>query len=437
MAIKINMPRLGLTMTEGIIAKWLKQPGDQVQKGEDIAEIESDKSVVPFQSPEDGVILKLLYEEGDACKIYEPFVVIGEAGESVEEFGTESVPAQNKLEERPQTEQSFVKEESAPAQTLEGGRIFISPAAKKLALENNIAVVDIPFPTGKKRIEKADVQAYLASGKVKATPLAAKMAAEQGVDLSTLGKQPGERVYAADLQRGPRITERKDNVFSVSGMRKVIATKMKASIETAAHITLTTEVDMSNVVAMRSRILDKVSEKYGVKVSYNDIIVKCVALALCENPRINSYYTDQEIIEKGEINIGVAVALDEGLMVPVLRNADEMSIGAIALESKNLAEKAKQGKLMPDEYSGGTFTVSNLGMYEITQFTSIINQPESAILSVGKIVDRPVVVNGQIEARPIMQLTINFDHRPIDGSKAAIFLRRVKQLLEEPYELLV
>lgn len=439
LATYINMPRLGLTMTEGTIVKWLKKEGDRIEKDEEIVEIESDKSIVPHKSPQGGYLLKILVGEGDACEIYKPIAILGEQGESIDELmaegGSNDKPVEKFADE---ASKKKCEDKLATAETCKGtGRIFISPAARRIARENNVNISDIPFPAGKKRIEKADVLSYIQVNRVKMAPLAAKIAAEKNIDVSSLDVAAGKSIYSSDLEADKGKAESVASRVPVIGIRKVVAARMKDSINTAAHVSLTTEVDMSSAIDLRNRIKDRVSDKHGVKVSINDIVIKCVAVALKEHPRINSVFTESEIIEKDEVNVGVAVALEEGIMVPVIRNTNKLSIGEIAAESKRLAGKARQGALLPDEYSGGTFTVSNLGMFGITQFTSIINQPESAILSVAKVVERAVVENGQIVIRPMANLTINFDHRPIDGSTAARFLARVKNLLEEPYELIV
>ncbi len=450
MATILKMPRLGLTMSEGRVVKWLKAEGDEIKAGEEYIEIESDKSVVAHEAPEDGYLLKIIAEEGDMVEIYKPIAVIGQKGESAEGLLEDPDAPDSASDEKEDggAEKAGAAEagsgtgsEAPPLQGVgaaeDKGRIFISPAARRVASENDVNISEIPFPQGKKRIEKADVIAFIDANRVKTTPLAAKMAAEQGMDLKSVGVEPGKRIFSSDLRQEARASAPQPARIKVAGMRKVIAARMKESIDTAAHVSLTTEVDMSKVVEMRRRIMDPVMKNHNVKVSINDIIIKCVAFALKEHPRINSVFTQEEIIEKAEINVGVAVALPEGLIVPVIRDADKLSVGEIAAAGKDLSEKARAGGLRPDDYSGGTFTVSNLGMYDITQFTSIINQPESAILSVAKIVERPVVYNGEIAVRPMMNLSINFDHRPIDGAMAAVFLKRLKTLLEEPYELMI
>jgi len=433
----LNMPRLGLTMSEGRVVRWLKAEGDEIKAGEEYVEIESDKSVAAHEAPEAGFLLKILAAEGDVVEIYKPIAVIGQQNESVDEVLKDiDAPSAESEAKEPidEKQQMSVKKDQ---ETKDGDRIFISPAARRIAAENNVNIAEIPFPQGKKRIEKAHVIDYLEANKLKVTPLASKIAEEQGIDLKSLSVEPGKRIFSKDLQQVLQTSAPQPARIKVAGMRKVIAARMKESIDTAAHVSLTTEVDMSKVIEMRQRIIDPIMGKWDVKVSINDIVIKCTAFALKEFPRINSVFTPEEIIEKAEINIGVAVALQEGLIVPVIRNADMLSVGQIAAVSKELSAKAKAGALNPDEYNGGTFTVSNLGMYDITQFTSIINQPESAILSVAKVVERPVVLNGEITVRPIMNLSINFDHRPIDGAMAAVFLKRVKELLEEPYELMI
>ena len=440
MANLVNMPRLGLTMTEGIITKWLKNEGDPVKEGEVFVEIESDKSIVPHESPESGTILKILAPNGATVKIYAPIAIVGEPGESIDDLlqeagGKDQAEKESETvsvkDEKEGTNESFIQE-------VYGNRPYTaSPAARRIASEHQVDIDDVALPEGQKRVESKDVLAFIESGRVRMTPVAAKMAAERGIEPRSLKKPDGQRVYSTDIPSVASRKEKSDRHLEVKGIRKVIADRMRESVDLAVHVALNTEVDMTNIVELRNHMIGRVQEKYQVKLSYNDIIIKCVSMALRENPRINCYFTGGEVIEKGNINIGIAVALDEGLVVPVIRDADELTIGEIALESRRLIEKSQAGTLLPDEYNQGTFTVSNLGMYSITSFNSIINQPESAILSVGMITKKPVVVNDEIDIRPIMNMTINFDHRPIDGSTAAVFLKRLKELLEEPHQLLV
>lgn len=452
MANFINMPRLGLTMTEGVITKWVKGVGEHVEKGDIIAEIESDKSVVPFESPETGTILKLLAEETDTLDIYEPIAIIGEPGENIDGMEAGKAAADEASEEAPQ------EVEAAPAAVAanvppvrQEGRVFASPAAKRVAKENGIDIAAVPVPAGKPRVTKKDVLEYIQNNHVKATPLAKKLAAENGIDLNSVEKAAGERIYSTDLKLSAAAAEEKsaqvsaacmaedeaDTIIPVKGMRKVIATRMKESLDIAAHLTTVIDVDMTKIIELRKSVMDKITERYGVKISYNDIILKCVAAAISEYPRVNCEFTAKEIIVKKKINLGMAVANGEGLVVPVIKNADRLSLGQLAAESKRLTNKVKDTGLSPDDMSGGTFTVSNMGMYGITSFTSIINQPESAILSVGGLQKRAVVIDDEIVIRPMMTLTVSYDHRAMDGSMSAIFLKILKEIMEDPYRIMI
>lgn len=445
MANYINMPRLGLTMTEGVITKWLKSEGEYVKKGEVIAEIESDKSVVPFESPEEGTILKLLAAEMDTLDIYEPIAIVGEEGESIDGMDVESKDGETAVEakEEPVTERAVANIKVK----VTGGKIFASPSAKRVAKENGIDIADVPMTEGKPRIVKQDVLDYLADSKIKVTPLAKKIAEENGIDLNSIDKAAGERIYSTDLNIAEPETaytaaqvadeDEHDMIIPVKGMRKVIATRMKESLDIAAHLTTVIDVDMTKIIELRKAVMDKIVERYGVKISYNDIILKCVAAAINEYPRVNCEFTAKEIIVKKRINLGMAVANGEGLVVPVIKNADKLSLGQLAAESKRLTNKAKDTGLSPDDMSEGTFTVSNMGMYGITSFTSIINQPESAILSVGGLQKRPVVIDDELVIRPMITLTVSYDHRAMDGSMSAIFLKTLKEIMEDPYRIMI
>ncbi len=451
MANYINMPRLGLTMTEGVISKWVKGEGEYVEKGETLAEIESDKSVVPFDSPESGTILKLLAAEMDTRDIYEPIAIIGEKGENIDDLEVGAASAGT--EPGAQEEKESVGQvrpggaEKAPATRSASGRIFASPSARRVAKENGINIGDVPMAQEKPRITKQDVLDYLQESRVKATPLAKKIAAENNIDLKSAGKAAGERIYSTDLQAATQVTAQtvdsvqavddEDTLIPVKGMRKVIATRMKESLDIAAHLTTVIDVDMTKIIELRKSVMDKILDRYGVKISYNDIILKCVAAAIAEYPRVNCEFTAKEIIVKKKINLGMAVANGEGLVVPVIKGADKLSLGQLASESKRLTNKVKDTGLAPDDMSGGTFTVSNMGMYGITSFTSIINQPESAILSVGGLQKRPVVIDDELVIRPMMTLTVSYDHRAMDGSMSAIFLKTLKEIMEDPYRIMI
>ena len=270
--------------------------------------------------------------------------------------------------------------------------------------------------------------------------MAKKIAKEQQIDLKTIQKGPGERITKQDLLKEQiPISEEftiKD-IIPVIGMRKIIAEKMAYSKKVAPHIYLSLDVDMTKTIDLRQKLQAQVQNQYDAKLSYNDILIKVSAIALRQNPVINSSFTQEQIILKQNINIGLAVALDDGLIVPVVKDADKKGLGIIAKETADLIQKAKDKKLMPDDYQGGTFTITNLGMYDIENFQAIINQPETAILAVGKIMKQPVVIDDEITIRPMMNLTLSCDHRAIDGAAGAKFLQNIKQILEEPINMLL
>jgi pyruvate dehydrogenase E2 component (dihydrolipoamide acetyltransferase) len=314
-------------------------------------------------------------------------------------------------EQKPEPAPAPKTEPVSPIERPKGERVFISPRAKALAQRENIdySVITGTGPIGE--IIERDIKEYLAK-----TP-----AAIQETVPSIEQAAPSPAVQGQQVK--------------MTGMRKVIADRMLASVSVAPHIYLTTDIDMTQCKDMRVKINDSLAEE-GIRVSYNDIIVKACAVALKKYPYINSTLKDETIILQDRINIGVAVSLTEGLIVPVVRDADKKTIAEISKEVKELAGKAKAGKLMPDEYKGGTFTVSNLGMFDVTQFTAIINQPESAILAVGAIKDTFVPVDGQPVVKPIMKVTLSCDHRVIDGAVGAQFLRFLKSMLENPFMML-
>lgn len=449
--LEIVMPKLGLTMTEGTITAWLKPDGSEVKKGEPLLEVATDKITNKVEAPGDG-ILKILVPEGSTIPVAGRIGYLLAAGETLPAEAVGKVPQ--------------VVEKAGPAATAPaaptavtgaagagGGPVKASPAAKRLAREKGVDLSLVAGTGPEGRITEKDVEAYLAhktaaveaapveapGGQpaagalpVRATPTAVRLAEELGVDLAKL---PGEKritkedVLAAVLAE----VEPAEKRVPLAGMRRVIARRMKESWSVAPHVTINMEIDMSQAKKIRAELnANSVPEE---KVSFNDLIIKAAARALTEFPAINATITDTEIIYHSQVHMGVAVALTDGLIVPVVRHADKKNIRTVAREVKDLAERARSGQLKPDEATGSTFTVTNLGMYGVDHFTPIINQPESAILGVGCIKDKPVVVNGSIEVRPVMTLSLSFDHRLIDGSVAAEFLGRVRELLENPYGL--
>jgi len=431
MATKVIMPSLGLTMTEGTIVRWLVAEGEQVDKGQPLFEVLTDKATIEVEAQAAGILGKILVADGETVPVADVIAYITGPGEAAvigsgrEKSHDQAMPAADQV--------------SKPK------RIFISPRAKKTALEREIDYSQIQGFGPNGRITEKDVLAYATlSPVVRVSPLAQKAAYASGVEISgisgsgTHGKVMKKDVEQALAPSAP-VLEAKPiaRTIPLSGIRKIIAQRMAASSQTAPHVTLNTEVDMTETVNVRKQLLPEIEKMTGQKLSMNDILIKILSRALSEHPLMNATLKDNEIRLTEDINIGIAVDADNGLVVPVLKQAQNKSLAEICGESKNLVNKARAGKLLPDEMSGGTFTLSNLGIFEIDTFTPIINQPESGILGVGRLVDKPVVVAGQITVRTMMSLSLSFDHRVIDGAPAARFLKRVKELLEKPLLLII
>jgi len=428
MVTNFTMPQLGLTMTEGTVSRWFKQAGDKVAAGEVLAEISTDKITIQIESPADGSVLSILVPEGIVAPVKAVLAVIGQPGEEIP--CSESRQPTGKGEPVAQT---GVNQAEAIARSEPSGWVKASPLARRLAREGGVdlSVVTGTGPDG--RVVERDVRAFSNKQAMRATPLAVKVAAEQGVDLTAICKEG--RITSDDVLTAiakPAAGPIAAAGSPLTGMRKVIAERMSLSWQTAPHVTLAAETDMTAAGELKSRLAQA-----GVKISYTELVIKCAALTLAEFPVVNSSIVDGQIIKHDGVHVGVAVALDNGLIVPVLKNADKKSISQLNKEIADLSGRARQGRLTPDEYSGGTFTVTNLGMYGVDWFTPIINPPESAILGVCRIKDIPVAVNGMVVIRPIMNVCLSFDHRLIDGALAAQFLARLRQLLENPLLLLV
>ena len=440
MAKVIVMPKLGLTMTEGTLSKWLKHEGEAVKEGEPLFEVETDKLTNTIEAAASGTLLKIALPEGGVAPCMEPVAVIGEPGEDFASLLGGAAPA----EEKPAAPAAAPAASAAPARK-PGERVLASPAAKKLAKELGIDLALVPGTGPKGRVTEDDVRNYKpaaapaaepAEPKVKASPLAAKVAADIGLELKDLPAKG--RVMAADIlaavQKGgsaPAEEAPREEAVPMSGMRKAIARNMQNSHMTSPTVTFNLGIDMTELKRLREQL-----KSADIKVSYTDILVKVVAKALTEFPLLNCSVEDNKIIYKHYVNMGVAVALDNGLVVPNVRDADKKSLTEISAEVKDLAKKAREGGLPMDALTGGTFTITNLGMYGIESFSPIINQPEVAILGVNTMQDKVVVVDGEICVRPIMNLSLTADHRVVDGSVAAQFLQRVKALMEKPGLLL-
>ena len=445
MAKVIVMPKLGLTMTEGTVSKWLKAEGDAVKEGEPLFEVETDKLTNTIEASASGTLLKIAVPAGGEAKCLDPVAVIGEPGEDVSAL-IGVIPAAGAAAPAPAVPAAAAPAASAPARA-PGERVLASPAAKKLARELGIDLALVPGTGPKGRVTEDDVKNFKsapppappappAEPAVKASPLAAKVAADIGLDLKDVPAHG--RVLAADIlaavQKGgsaPAEEAPREETVPMSGMRKAIARNMLNSHMTSPTVTFNLGIDMTELKRLREQLKGE-----EIKVSYTDILVKVVAVALTEFPLLNCSVEDNKIIYKHYVNMGVAVALDNGLVVPNIPDADKKSLTEISAEVKELAKLAREGGLPMDRLKGGTFTITNLGMYGIESFTPIINQPEVAILGVNTMEDKVVVVDGEICVRPIMNLSLTADHRVVDGSVAAQFLQRVKKLMEKPALLL-
>lgn len=421
----VRMPRLSDTMEEGTVASWIKKEGDEVEEGDILAEIETDKATMEFESFYSGTLLHIGIQEGETAPVDAVLAIIGPKGTDVSAIvkgGGASKPAASKKSEEKKeekAEESSKTSQAASTSTSDGGRIFASPLAKKMADDLGIDLNDVKGSGENNRIVKKDIENYKPSAKTsEAKPAAAD--------------QPEQQVQPSPVQVYTPAGEESFEEIKNSQMRKTIAKRLGESKYSAPHYYLTVEVDMANAMANRKQI----NEIPDVKVSFNDLVIKASAMALRKHPKVNSQWTGDTTKIAKHIHMGVAVAVEEGLVVPVLKFADQMSLTQIGGNVKELAGKARNKKLQPQEMEGSTFTVSNLGMFGITEFTSIINQPNSAILSVGAIVEKPVVRNGQIVVGNTMKLTLACDHRTVDGATGAQFLETLKTYIENPVTML-
>jgi len=437
----VEMPKMGDTMETGKILNWIKKVGDVVKKGESLAEVETDKVNIEIESFYNGTLRKILVAEGESAPIGAPIALIGSPDEPLPEDGKgksdgapakevtrssngatkTAAPAQASM--AAPTAAPTAQVTAAPAQastdTIERApteRIFISPLARRLATEHQLDYSHIQGTGPNGRIIKMDVEAALAR-----QPLVAPAAPAAVPEAVPAAAAAGEVVE-----------------LPLTAMRRTIARRLSQSMQTAPHFYVTSVIDTGKLAALRQQINEYAAhEPEPVKVSFNDLIIKAVARALVLMPQVNVSFAEDRLLQKKQVHVGMAVALEQGLIVPVIRNADQRGILDIAREAKRLAEAARNGKLRPEEFSGGTFTVSNLGMFEVDSFTAVINPPESAILAVGSITPTPVVEDGQVVVRDRMKVTLSADHRAIDGATAARFLQQFKRLLEEPLGMLV
>jgi pyruvate dehydrogenase E2 component (dihydrolipoamide acetyltransferase) len=410
------MPKLSDTMTEGVVAQWLKKVGDPVKSGEILAEIETDKATMEFESFYDGVLLHIGVEKGQGAPVDSILAIIGKKGEDISGLlGSSDAPAAKAPEQKGQAEAS---QESKPEEK--------QPEKKQ----------EVPATTAQQSYSDSD-------GRLKASPLAKRLAADKGIDISRVpGSGDNGRIVKRDIENyTPSAGGYGQPSFSgeayfeepVSQMRKTIAKRLAESKFSAPHFYLTIDIDMDNAMAARKAINDN----GDVKISFNDMVIKSVAAALRKHPKINASWLGDKIRYNNEIHIGVAVAVPDGLLVPVVRNADLKGMSRIGEEVKDFAQRAKDKKLQPSDWEGNTFTISNLGMFGIEQFTAIINPPDACILAIGGIRQVPVVKNNQVVPGNMMKVTLSSDHRVVDGATAAAFLQDVKRNLENPVMMLV
>ena len=406
MAEVINMPRLSDTMEEGTLAKWFKKVGDTVKEGEILAEIETDKATMEFESFHDGILLHIGIDEGSTAPVDSIIAIIGSKGEDISSL-LKNADIKVKEEPKPEVKEEpkpEVKEEPKPVSNNNkpSDRILISPLAKSLAKEKGIDISSVKGTGDNGRIIKRDIDLFKSSN------------------------------YSQFSQPSPQLTESSYETQN-STMRKAIAKRLADSKFSAPHYYLNIELEMDNMISFRKQFI----QTQNIKISFNDIIAKAVSLSLAKHPKVNSRWYDDKIIFNEHVHLGVAVAVDDGLIVPIVKFANSKDLPQINSEIKDFAERAKNKKLTPAEIEGSTFTISNLGMFGIESFTSIINQPNSAILSIGAIVQKPIIKNNEVVVGNTMKLTLACDHRTVDGATGSLFLKTLKEYVENPVSILI
>jgi len=430
MAEIIRMPKMSDTMEEGVIAGWLKKVGDEVKSGDILAEVETDKATMELESYDDGFLLHVGVKDGESVPVDGVIAIIGEKGENIDDILKEVSNEQNNNEAvDPKDEEEIVDEDESVEENLE-----VKEEEEVKNTEDKIEDINIDFSNE--------------SDRIKASPLAKKLASEKGVDISMVkGSGDGGRIIKEDIEnfkhsenipikevKLPEIYSKESyEEIPVSQMRKIISKRLAESKFSAPHFYLTMEINMDNCIEGRN----KINETSDVKISFNDIIIKAAAVSLRKHPMVNASFLTDKIRVNNHIHIGVAVAVDEGLLVPVIRFADNKSLSHISTEVRNLAGKAKNKELQPSDWEGNTFTISNLGMFGIDEFTAIINPNDACILAVGGIKNTPVVKNGEIVPGNVMKVTLSCDHRIVDGAIGSAFLKTLKELIEDPIKILV
>ncbi len=443
---EVIMPKLGLTMESGKIEKWHKKEGDKVKAGEVLFEVMTDKVTIEVESYNSGILRKILRVEGEEVPVTEVVAYIGEEDEEIPQY---------ELKKEAEETAGKVKEVSEILKE----KVKISPIARKLAEKSNLDITKITGTGPRGRILREDVEKYIKSAeeervekRVRISPLARKTAKEIGIDYKSekiVGSGPGGRIVKEDIiayskgkeKAGKEVVAAPSAEITIKssnpleGIRKVIAERMSYSRSNIPHLVLNAKADATQLIALREKFKEKILKKYGIKITYTDFILKSTSVALRENLEVNSTFSDGNYIIYDDVNVGVAVSLEGGLIVPIIFNCDKLEIINIAKKRIELVGKAREGKLSLEEISNGTFTVTNLGMYGIRSFSPIINPPQAAILAVGEIYTEPAVVNGKIKPESFIDLSVSCDHRIIDGIVGAKFLRRIAELIENPAEL--
>ena len=430
MAEIIRMPKMSDTMEEGVIAGWLKKVGDEVKSGDILAEVETDKATMELESYDDGFLLHVGVKDGESVPVDGVIAIIGEKGENIDDILKEVSNEQNNNEAvDAKKEKEEIVDEDDP-------------------VEENLELKEEEVKNTEDKIEDINIDFSNESDRIKASPLAKKLASEKGVDISMVkGSGDGGRIIKEDIEnfkhsenipikevKLPEIYSKESyEEIPVSQMRKTISKRLAESKFSAPHFYLTMEINMDNCIEGRN----KINETSDVKISFNDIIIKAAAVSLRKHPMVNASFLTDKIRVNNHIHIGVAVAVDEGLLVPVIRFADNKSLSHISTEVRNLAGKAKNKELQPSDWEGNTFTISNLGMFGIDEFTAIINPNDACILAVGGIKNTPVVKNGEIVPGNVMKVTLSCDHRIVDGAIGSAFLKTLKELIEDPIKILV
>jgi pyruvate dehydrogenase E2 component (dihydrolipoamide acetyltransferase) len=458
MATKIFMEALSPTMEEGRLLSWLKAEGDEVSEGDVLAEVETDKATMELVARGSGVFRKQLVGDGDTANVGTLIGVIAGADEDIADIvgdaggakGDGGSAAASAAPDRADEEQEAGSDASRPADRKKEGEVAEQEAAGEQKRDQKQKAAADSSASGAARAGDAGAEAEEngRGGRVKASPVARRLAAEEGLTLDGIrGSGPGGRIVKRDIEAAVEAGPTTDREAAapvvapaagaeytevpLSQMRKTIARRLTQSIGPVPHFFLTIEVDMSQAMSLRKKLNERLADS-GVKVSPNDLIIKSVAMALKKHPWVNAAWTGEAIRLYEAVHIGVAVAVEDGLITPIIRNAHQKGIGEIAQEVRELAGRAREKKLKPEEYTGSTFSISNLGMFGITEFTAVINPPEAAILAVGGIEDKVVVERGEMVVRPRMRVTLSCDHRVIDGATGAQFLQTLKSYLEEP-----